>query len=95
MLFDENYLSVDGLEIDKVFNENGITYIFPYNIEIDLEKMSRTEIMSVFNVNKSVQKQKHKDDYYNLIQEKMKRAELEGLVIEEKKLKKLFSEEGE
>ena len=35
----------------------------------------------------SVQKQEHRGDYYNLIQEKMKRAELEGLVIEEKELK--------
>ena len=34
-----------------------------------------------------VQKQEHKGDYYNLVQEKMKRAELEGLIIEEKILK--------
>ena len=78
--------------IDKMFNEIkddkkilGITYIFPINMEFNLDKISRQEVMKLLDEN--VQKQEHKGDYYNSIQEKMKRAELEGLVIEEKKLK--------
>ena len=43
-------------------------------------------------LDENTQKQEHKGDYYNSIQEKMKRAELEGLVIEEKKLKEKESE---
>ena len=55
--------------------------------KFDIEKLSRIEIMKLMESNKIIQKQEHKGDYYNLVQEKMKRAELEGLVIEEKKLK--------
>lgn len=83
--------------IDKMFNEIkddkkilGITYIFPINMEFNLDKISRQEVMKLLDEN--VQKQEHKGDYYNSIQEKMKRAELEGLVIEEKKLKEKESE---
>ncbi len=83
--------------IDKMFNEIkddkkilGFTYIFPLNMEFNLEKISRVEVMKMLDEN--VQKQEHKGDYYNSIQEKMKRAELEGLVIEEKKLKEKESE---
>ena len=82
------------LVIDKIFNEIkedkkilGITYIFPQNMIFDLEKLSRQEVIKMLNEESSIQKQEHKGDYYNLIQEKMKRAELEGLVIEEKDLK--------
>lgn len=82
------------LVIDKIFNEVkdnkkilGATYIFPQNMTFKLESLSRQEIMKMINQESSVQKQEHKGDYYNLIQEKMKRAELEGLVIEEKDLK--------
>lgn len=83
--------------IDKMFNEIkdeqkilGSTYIFPINMELNLEKISRLEVMKMLEEN--AQKQEHKGDYYNSIQEKMKRAELEGLVIEEKKLKEKESE---
>lgn len=83
--------------IDKMFNEIkdeqkilGSTYIFPTNMEFNLEKISRLEVMKMLEEN--TQKQEHKGDYYNSIQEKMKRAELEGLVIEEKKLKEKESE---
>ena len=80
--------------IDKVFDEIkdqkkiiGYTYVFSENTIFDLEKLSRTEIMKTMEIESNIQKQQHKGDYYNLIQEKMKRAELEGLVIEEKNLK--------
>ena len=80
--------------IDKVFSEIqdgkkivGTTYIFPLNMKFDLSKLSRFEVMKMINTENIIQKQEHKGDYYNLVQEKMKRAELEGLVIEEKKLK--------
>ena len=80
--------------IDKIFNETrdgkkilGITYIFPKNLEFNLEKLSRFEIIKLLNEENRIQKQEHKGDYYNIVQEKMKRAELEGLVIEEKELK--------
>ena len=83
--------------IDKMFNEIkdeqkilGSTYIFPTNMEFNIEKISRLEVMKMLDEN--TQKQEHKGDYYNSIQEKMKRAELEGLVIEEKKLKEKESE---
>ena len=83
--------------IDKMFNEIkdeqkilGSTYIFPTNMEFNIEKISRLEVMKMLDEN--AQKQEHKGDYYNSIQEKMKRAELEGLVIEEKKLKEKESE---
>ena len=83
--------------IDKMFNEIkdeqkilGFTYIFPTNMEFNIEKISRLEVMKMLD--KNTQKQEHKGDYYNSIQEKMKRAELEGLVIEEKKLKEKESE---
>lgn len=80
--------------IDKVFSEMkdgkkilGATYIFPKDITFEISKLSRTEITNLLETNSSIQKQEHKGDYYNCVQEKMKRAELEGLVIEEKKLK--------
>lgn len=80
--------------IDKIFNETkdgnkilGMTYIFPKNLEFNLEKLSRFEIIKLLNEENRIQKQEHKGDYYNIVQEKMKRAELEGLVIEEKELK--------
>lgn len=80
--------------IDKVFNEikdekkiYGATYVFPLTIEFNSEKLSRFEVIRMLDTELSVQKQEHRGDYYNLIQEKMKRAELEGLVIEEKELK--------
>lgn len=80
--------------IDKIFNEVkddkkilGTTYIFPQNMKFDLEKLSRFEVIKMLDSESSIQKQEHKGNYYNLVQEKMKRAELEGLVIEEKKLK--------
>lgn len=80
--------------IDKIFNtikENqkivGITYVFPQSIKLQMEKLARNEIIKELEENASVQKQEHRGDYYNLMQEKMKRAELEGLVTEEKELK--------
>lgn len=80
--------------IDKIFNtikENqkivGITYVFPQSIKLQMEMLSRNEIIKELEKNSSVQKQEHRGDYYNLMQEKMKRAELEGLVTEEKELK--------
>lgn len=80
--------------IDKMFNDVkdgqkilGTTYVFPLNITFDLVKLSRFEVIKMISAESSIQKQEHKGDYYNSIQEKMKRAELEGLVIEEKKLK--------
>ena len=80
--------------IDKIFDESknnqktlGITYIFPQNIEFDLEKLSRYEILNLLNEENGIQRQEHNEDYYNIVKEKMKRAELEGLVIEEKELK--------
>ena len=56
-------------------------------MKFDLEKLSRFEVIKMLDSESSIQKQEHKGNYYNLVQEKMKRAELEGLVIEEKKLK--------
>ena len=80
--------------IDKMFNDVkdgqktvGTTYVFPLNITFDLAKLSRFEVIKMISSESRIQKQEHKGDYYNSIQEKMKRAELEGLVIEEKKLK--------
>ena len=80
--------------IDKIFNtikENqkivGITYVFPQSIKLQMEMLARNEIIKELEDNSSVQKQEHRGDYYNLMQEKMKRAELEGLVTEEKELK--------
>lgn len=80
--------------IDKIFNnvkENqkiiGSTYVFPQNMTFELERLSRVEVIKMLESENSVQQQEHKGDYYNSMQEKMKRAELEGLVIEEKKLK--------
>ena len=80
--------------IDKVFSEIkdgqkvvGNTFIMPLNIAYDISKLSRSEVFKMLSKENSVQKQEHKGNYYNLVQEKMKRAELEGLVIEEKKLK--------
>lgn len=80
--------------IDKVFSEMqdgkkiiGSTYVLPQNMTFDKAKLSRFEVIKMLVSENSVQKQEHKGDYYNSVQEKMKRAELEGLVIEEKKLK--------
>ena len=80
--------------IDKIFSEIkdgkklvGTTYIFPLNITFELTKLSRYEVLKMLSTENSIQKQEHKGDYYNLVQEKMKRAELEGLIIEEKGLK--------
>ena len=80
--------------IDKLFSETkneekvyGITYIFPQILEFNIKKLSRDNVIKMFENEKMVQKQEHKGDYYNLVQEKMKRAELEGLIIEEKILK--------
>lgn len=88
------YPSTGICVIDKIFSEMkdgnkiiGKTYVFPLNMKFAIEKLSRTEITKFIESNKIMQKQEHKGDYYNLVQEKMKRAELEGLVIEEKKLK--------
>ena len=88
------YPSTGICVIDKIFSEMkdgnkivGKTYVFPINMKFDIEKLSRIEITKFIEANKIIQKQEHKGDYYNLVQEKMKRAELEGLVIEEKKLK--------
>lgn len=80
--------------IDKIFDEIkegkkvlGKTYVFPQDITFELENLSRIEVVKMLETNSSVQKETHKGDYYNYIQEKMKRAELEGLVEEEKRLK--------
>ena len=80
--------------IDKLFSETkneekvyGFTYIFPQILEFNIKKLSRDNVIKMFENEKMVQKQEHKGDYYNLVQEKMKRAELEGLIIEEKILK--------
>lgn len=88
------YTQKGVLVIDKIFNEVkdnkkilGITYIFPQNMEFNASKLSREEVIQMINSENSIQRQEHKGDYYNLIQEKMKRAELEGLVLEEKSLK--------
>lgn len=80
--------------IDKIFNEIkegkkilGTTYIFPQDIKFVLEKLSRFEVIKMLETEPTIQRQEHKGDYYNSVQEKMKRAELEGLVLEEKRLK--------
>ena len=80
--------------IDKVFDEvkdgkkvAGSTYVFPLNITFELAKLSRFEVIKLISTDSSFQRQEHKGNYYNNVQEKMKRAELEGLVIEEKELK--------
>jgi len=88
------YPSKGIILIDKMFSDMkqnkkviGATYVFHIYTIFELEKLARTEIIRMLEEENKVQKQEHKGDYYNLMQEKMKRAELECLVIEEKELK--------
>ena len=80
--------------IDKVFSEIkdgkkevGTTYVLPLNITFEITNLSRDKVFEMLSKENRVQKQEHKGNYYNSVEEKMKRSELEGLVIEEKKLK--------
>ena len=89
------YLDKNIVVIDKVFDEikgdqkvPGKTYIFPSNLKIDLEKLAKNHIMNEINTNKTIQIQNHCGNYYENIKEKMERAELEGLLIEERELSK-------
>lgn len=80
--------------IDKIsnsFSDEGCTYIFPEKLYVKINDMK--DIFNILDNQEFVQKNINIDNYCESLQEKIKRAELQELLIEEKELQKLTTKE--